>query len=318
MAERKFVRLWITVFVAIVALFASGEVRAASTCAPAGECVNLDGYQVTVDSTGGFPSLVGSDSVFNWKISGTAAAKANVNTIDIKIPADIDSSYENLRSHIVVSIFPATGPSCTLVPFTLKKPTGWALAPKGVGDLTTSIGRFEYDYYVLAVVPPKECPITKYTSNKIQLNFKGKSLKSGLNSFLVRASLLGEALNLLGPSLSGQSTSAGNQPIFRSVESFRLGDANCLMDIALNPDESIANASVHPFDIALPNACADAQLTIESISKTWICENNGSDQPVPDSCKPKTFVEQNIIDKSGNDSTYCYYTKTGSRVCKTL
>jgi len=38
----------------------------------------------------------------------------------------------------------------------------------------------------------------------------------------------------------------------------------------------------------------------------------------PLNCKPKTFVERNIIDKSGDGSTYCYYTTFGQRVCKTL
>lgn len=123
--------------------------------------------------------------------------------------------------------------------------------------------------------------------------------------------------DIVAPVCPGTSTPSAQGPI-RSFESFQLGDTNCLMDIALNPDESIANASVHPFDSSAANPCADAQLTIESIRKALICQNDGNGQPVPGSCKPKTFVEQNIIDKSGSDSTYCYYTKTGSRVCKTL
>lgn len=123
--------------------------------------------------------------------------------------------------------------------------------------------------------------------------------------------------NIVAPVCPGTSTPSAQGPI-RSFESFKLGDTNCLMDIALNPDESIANASVHPFDIGGTNPCADAQLPIESIRKALICQNDGNGQPVPGSCKPKTFVEQNIIDKSGDASTYCYYTKTGSRVCKTL
>jgi len=86
MAERIFVRLWIMMFIAIVALLASGEVRAASTCTPAGECVNLDGYHVTVVREGGFPSIEGGNSVFKWNFSANNAI-ANVNTIDIKIPA---------------------------------------------------------------------------------------------------------------------------------------------------------------------------------------------------------------------------------------
>jgi hypothetical protein len=313
MTERKFVRLWITVFVAIVALFAFTEVRAASTGTPAGENVTLDGYNVTVVRDGGFPSLAGGDSVFNWKISGTAAAIANVNTIDIKIPVEVDSSYAHLNSNIVVSIIPATGPGCTLVPFTLKNLTGWALAPKGAGDLTTSIGRFEYDYYVLAIVPPKTgpCAITKTTTNtKVQVKFKGKSLKSDLNSFLVRASFFGEALNLFGPSMTGGSTSSAQGPI-RSFESFRLGDTGCRMDIDLEDGTRIKKGVSR--SISNPEYTGDdcyAVLDITPMRNRFFCEHGDLTK-----CLPKTFVERAIMEKSGLDSKYCY-SSAGYSVCR--
>ena len=310
MAERKFVRMWIPVFVAIVAVFAAGEARAASTCTPAGECANLDGYHVTVDRTGGFPSTDGGNSVFQWNFSGTPNAIGNVNTIDIKIPAEVDPSYETLRSRIEVSIIPTSGNSCNnLSPFTPKNPTGWVLAPRGLGDLTTSIGRFEYDYYVLTVVPPKSgsCAITKTTANtKIKLKFNGKSLKSGLNSFLVRASLLGEALNLLGPSTTGTSSSASET--IRSFESFKLGDTGCKMDIDLEGGTKITKAVTrsgsNPVDVNDP--CYKV-LDIKPMRTRFVCEYDCNTGPcLPVKCLPKTSVERAIMEKSDYDSKYCY------------
>jgi hypothetical protein len=82
-------------------------------------------------------------------------------------------------------------------------------------------------------------------NTKVQVKIKGKSLKSAANSFFVRASLLGEALNLLGPSMTGASTSpSSGNPLVRTFESYSLGSPNsgdddfrdCKMDVNFNPD----------------------------------------------------------------------------------
>jgi hypothetical protein len=279
MAERKWTVLWVMVFIVVAGLIPFGDARAASTGTPAGENVTLDGYNVTVVRDGGFPSLDGGNSVFKWNISGTANAKANVNTIDIKIPADVDPSYDHLRSSIQATIAPAFGSPCVLSPMSLKNLSGWALSPKGVGDLTTSIGRFEYDYYVLTIVPPKSCAITKTTADtKVQVKFLGKSLKSASNSFLVRASLFGESLNLLGPSFTGSGSSSGSgNPLVRNFESFQLGDHDCKMDVSLNADGSIASAVTRsqsePNSTDPATTCYD-NLVVESIRNTFLCDKN--------------------------------------------
>lgn len=61
-------------------------------------------------------------------------------------------------------------------------------------------------------------------------------------------------------------------------------------------------------------------LTVENISATVICDDNNEDgEPDdPSACLEKTAVEQNIMEKSGDGSRYCYYTTTGQRVCKTF
>jgi hypothetical protein len=51
---------------------------------------------------------------------------------------------------------------------------------------------------------------------------------------------------------------------------------------------------------------------IESGDGTFDCQAPGA------TCETKTAVERNIMEKSGDGSTYCYYTKTGQRVCKTI
>jgi hypothetical protein len=325
MRKRKSVGLWIAMFVGIVAQFASGEVWAASTGTPAGENVTLDGYIVTVVREGGFPAVADGDSIFKWNFSGTPAAKAIVNTINIKIPVEIEPSYDVLRSSLMdaVSIIPATGPGCTLSPFTLRNLTGWVLAPKGVGGLTTSIGKFEYDYYVLSIVPPRTgaCAITKTTTNtKVQVKFNGKELKSSLNSFLVRASLLGEALNLLGPSMTGTSTPSAGGPLQTRLISFSLGSPkdwesdfkDCRMDVTFKTDgntENVVTRSItNPSSTDPVTTCYEV-LTPESIRKTIVCDKNNYTVNPDGSFSWPSFSEPTGVN--------CIQYEAGSYECKT-
>jgi hypothetical protein len=329
MPERKFVRLWITVLLAVVLVFAGNGAWAwDTTCQkednkklPAGECVNLFGYDVWVNrgESGLFPVYDGKDSIYSWNIS-SYDAKYNVGHLDIEIPSNIEPLGVN---DIVVTI-----DSCPL-PWS-SNPTGTVpqtsyVYPPGKGDPATSFGTFEYDQRVLKIIPASSgsCAITRSTSETktVNVTFKNKILTAGLDEFLVKAATKGgsaEALHLLGPSLSSESTSPENQPPLRSTESFRLGDHNCRMDITLNSDGSIANASVQPFIRDGNGGCTDSPLEIKDMSITLICKNDGSGQPVAGSCKSKTFVERNIIDKSDDESQYCYYTTKGQQVCKTI
>ena len=233
-------------------------------------------------------------------------------------PKNIEVKIEGCTTYNGVSVDPLP-----YIP-TGTTPPGWILYPAGKGDPSVSFGTFEYDKYVLKIIPASgtgECAIPNTVPNKIiTVTFKGKRLFSGLDEVLVKASTKGgsaEALHLLGPSLISGSTTLANQPPLRSVETFKLGDKNCVMEILLDQEGSIAKATVRPFDVG-PNGCAEADITNskETIGKAFICDKDGSGLPI--NCKPKTFVEQNIMDKSGDDSTYCYYTKTGQRVCKTI
>lgn len=82
---------------------------------------------------------------------------------------------------------------------------------------------------------------------------------------------------------------------------------------------AIVTSAPSPDPLSPPPSCSSTgDLPIENITDTLICDDDGSGQPVLSTCKPKTAVERNIMEKSGDGSTYCYYTKTGSRVCKTL
>jgi hypothetical protein len=77
---------------------------------------------------------------------------------------------------------------------------------------------------------------------------------------------------------------------------------------------------------AVQQSAADCEgsLPIEQlISDTLVCEDctdngDGTFTCSPEKCQPKTYVERNILEKSGDGSRYCYYTTTGQQVCKTF
>ena len=344
MTERKFVRSWIMTLVAMVVISSGSGAWAAGACQnaentglPTGECVNLYGYDVKVHRglSGLFPEYVDGDSVYRWSISSITnpPTKYPIGHIDIEFPVNIDPVFTNLvpdptlpgPKNIEVKIEGCTtynGVSVDPLPYipTGTTPPGWILYPAGKGDPSVSFGTFEYDKYVLKIIPASgtgECAIPNTVPNKIiTVTFKGKRLFSGLDEVLVKASTKGgsaEALHLLGPSLISGSTTLANQPPLRSVETFKLGNKNCVMEILLDQEGSIAKATTRPFDVS-PNGCTEEDITNlkEPIGNAFICVDDHT------KCKPKTFVEQNIMDKSGDDSTYCYYTKTGQRVCKTI
>jgi len=312
MGARRFLIILSVMAFAVLAVFPDGTWAAGKCLAPANqgmtvaECVNLDGYDVrivrsTTPPEGLFPFRENGDSVFKWAITGAGATK-NANTIDMKIPVNI-GSRNDLNASIEVSV-----QNCrNLSKIALWRPTGWFLFDKGLGGI---IGFTEMDYYVLRVIPPTACKVTPTAVDAgLEVRFKSKLLASGLNTFFVRSGVIGQAMNLPGPSLSSPSNTLDNQPPLRSVESFKLGDRNCSMVITLNSDGTIANAFTRGEGEGCP-----ADLTVESLSKAFVCDDGGNGNPV--NCHPKRFVEQNIIDKSGDDSTYCYYTTTGQRVCK--
>jgi len=339
MTERKFVRLGITTLVAIVVISAGNRAWAAGPCLnagntglPAGECVNLYGYDVKVQrgTSGLFPDYVDGNSVYEWSISpvSTEIIKYDVDSIDISIPANI-AEYSNLNSDGFINVH-INGCDITYASAGSNRGT-WLLYGAGAGDPSIPFGKFEYDQYVLKIIPGGTCQgITKSGGPySLKVTFLGKRLFSGLEEFLIKPSPLqtgkkvtqpspvAESLEILGPSLISGSTTLANQPPLRSVETFKLGDKNCVMEILLDQEGSIAKATMRPFEVGT-NGCTEEDITIskESIGKAFICDKDGSGLPF--NCKPKTFVEQNIMDKSGDDSTYCYYTKTGQRVCKTL
>lgn len=335
MAGRKFVRLWITALVAILVISTGSGAWAHDSCQmtenkglPAGECVNLFGYDVRVNrgASGLFPDYVGGDSVYEWSIVPIPGTKYNVGHIDIEIPANIDE-YANLNSdtHIDVRI-----DGCDIIYAPNGSANGtWLLYPAGNGDPSISFGSFEFDKYVLKIIPGGEglCPnITNIGGpHSIKVTFIGKRLFSGLDEFLLKTSpqttkkgtqsaSVAEALQLLGPSLSSQATSSSDQPAVRSGESFTLGTTGCKMHLTLNSDGSIAKAIVLPAG----EACGDGTtpLPIEKISKTWICDNDGLGNP--SNCKPKKYVEQNIMEEDLGSCTYKYTTRTGQTVTKTI
>jgi hypothetical protein len=325
MPGRKIRGLWMTAIVAMVAIFACGGVRAAGPCLsqgnanlPRGECVNLWGYDVKVDRTadpsGLFPYYLDVNSVYTWSLI-PVTAKYAVGHIDLKIPVSIGSLIQSDPSTFEVMI---NGCPLTYATPTTSNPGYWMLYPAGKGDSSVSFGAYEYDYQVLKFIPATGCPITTGAPSTLKVTFNNNKLFSGLDSFLIKAATkggAGEAKDLLGPSLISQSDSVGNQPPLRSVESFKLGESNCTMVVTLNSDGLIANAFTRPFTDDGPG-CTGETLPIEPISKTIICDKDVSENPV--NCKAKKFVEQNIIDKSGDGSRYCYYTTTGQQVCKTF
>lgn len=83
-------------------------------------------------------------------------------------------------------------------------------------------------------------------------------------------------------------------------------------------------ASLTALESTAVTGCVEL-LHVGSISDTLICKecsDNGDGtfdcSGAGAGCEPKTAVERNIMEKSGDGSTYCYYDKTGQRVCKTI
>jgi len=351
MAERKWAMLWVMGFVAVAAIFSGGgawaDPSASATCSvfinmPAGQCVNLNGYDVRV-AKGLFPRyLENGNSVFKWAIVPVAATQ-NLNLVNIKIPAaigryrDLNSTGPNgIRVSIVKppGIHPLSDDSwnnddddnddrycpvnCSNLPRTGGgTDPGWYLYDAGKGDPTTTLGKGEFDYYVLRVIPPGSCPITKTSGAKIRVVFKNRQLFASLDTFLVKAGNDTAGLNLLGPSLASQSTSPADAPAVRSGESFVLGATGCRMDVTLNSDFSIAKAVVVPVDPNNPAPCGDGTpLPIVKISTGWLCDQDGSGNPIH--CRQKRSAEQNIAEFDSGSCTYKYTTKTGQTVTKII
>jgi hypothetical protein len=342
MAERKWTVLWVVLFVAVTAIFAGTEVWAtpSATCLfeqnkdlPPGQCVNLAGYDVRA-KRGLFPKFTNGNSAFKWAIVPFNATR-NLSQFDIKIPAAIGSYSDlNKMSAITVSIIkPPTinacqeddddkddhYVNCSNLPLKTGSGTnpGWYLYNAGQGDPATGLGKGEFDYMVLKVIPPANCPITKTSGAKIKVVFNNRQLFGGLGTFLVKTSDQAEGLNLLGPSPSSQSASPTDQPAIRSGESFTLGTTGCTMHLTFNSDGSIGTAVVLPTDPNNgPGVCGDGTpLPTEKISKTWICDN---DNGTPTNCKSKQSVEQSIMEEDQGTCTYKYTTKTGQTVTKTI
>ena len=84
---------------------------------------------------------------------------------------------------------------------------------------------------------------------------------------------------------------------------------------------SLASPTVQQ-SAAVPEWCVGSP-PIESITATSVCKDcsdngDGTFDCTQATCEIKTAVEQNIMEKSGDGSTYCYYDKLGRRVCRTI
>lgn len=110
---------------------------------------------------------------------------------------------------------------------------------------------------------------------------------------------------------TGPSLSTSKAPL-RLSESFKLGDTGCRMDIDLEDGTKIEKAVTRSIDE--PNnklhKCYK-ELDKIPIRKRFICEGSVT---APINCLPKTFVERAIMEKSGNNSKYCY-SSGGYTVC---
>jgi hypothetical protein len=129
-------------------------------------------------------------------------------------------------------------------------------------------------------------------------------------------------LMMLGALLAIPSFSSAQDGPVRQVESFVLGNTGCQMNLSLEGDRVISANLTPAFGQSGSAICQDG-LLIEDVGKTLICvdctENpDGTVTCGAENCEPKTYVEQNIMEKSGDGSTYCYYTTTRQRVCKTF
>jgi len=342
MAERKWTLLWVMVFVAVAAIFAGGEGWAASaTCLvdgnkdlPSGQCVNLSGYDVRI-AKGVFPKyLPNGNSVFKWVIVPSSPSPKPLNVIDIKIPAAIQiGTLNQLRNSIIVSIIkPAPAitsfdfdkddddlddhcgspVSCTPLPPRTGTGTdpGWYLFDAGLGDPVTGLGKGEFDYLVLKVVPPSGCAINSRA--KIRLVFKNRLLFAGLNTFFVKGSAA-EGLNLLGPAQqSSQATSSKDQPAIVGGESCRLGETGCKMFMTYNSDGSLGKAVVVTAGVD-PNTCAPNHnccgyeppipLAIENISKYFDCKKDSPTGP-PYDCKQMRSATASFCESIAGSCVY--------------
>jgi hypothetical protein len=105
----------------------------------------------------------------------------------------------------------------------------------------------------------------------------------------------------------------------------RAGDSQLAVSGALSSLAPVSVPSPSPSPMPPPGAavCTGELPIVEQITQTLICKDctenpDGSFACSPENCERKKYVERNIMEKSGDGSTYCYYTKTGQRVCKTF
>ena len=346
MRKRKSIALWVMVFVAVAAIFAAGEGWAASdTCLVgnnvnllSGECVNLSGYDVRV-AKGLFPLYKNGNSIFKWAIVPGPHATKNLNLIDIKFPAAIQiGTFDQLKNSIKVSIIkpsPAilsydfdkdddddddrcgSPVNCLDLPFKGSgsgTEPGWYLHKAGIGEPVTGLGKGEFDYMVLKVIPSSGCSITTNSRAKIRVKFQNRSLFAGLDTFLVKAGDKAEGLNLLGPAQQArQATSPGSQPPINSGGSCKLGNTGCRMTFTLDSAGSLATAFVVPVGVDPANCgsssnelCCGEQpptpLPIENASSYFDCEKDGFGNPI--NCRQKLSASAGYCEELGGTCTY--------------
>jgi hypothetical protein len=101
------------------------------------------------------------------------------------------------------------------------------------------------------------------------------------------------------------------------------GTLETLTSASPSPPITLASPTVQQ-SAAVPEWCVGSP-PIELITSTSVCKDcadNGDGtfncEAEGATCETKTAVERNIMEKSGDGSTYCYYDKMGRRVCKTI
>jgi hypothetical protein len=295
------------------------------------------GYDVRTNK-GLFPRyLPNGNSVFKWAIIPGPQAAGKLNLIDIKIPASIVNSIpsDKISTSIMVSIIkppqaliasynwdaddddrdddPRNCP-VNCAPLSFKgtgsgTDPGWYLYKAGNGDPATTLGKYEFDYVVLKVIPPSNCSITSASPAKIKVVFNNSALFAGLGTFLVKAGDKAEGLNLLGPSGGSLVAAKGTTP--RTFESFKFEAVDttatkvwCRMDIDLLDGVHIKKAVTRSFESPEDTShfCYKT-LDIKPLRSRFVCDDYG---PGPVNCLPKTFVERAIMEKNGVDPKYCY------------
>lgn len=117
------------------------------------------------------------------------------------------------------------------------------------------------------------------------------------------------------PGIAGPGCIDTPPPILAQAESYTLGQSGCVMQITLLPNGKIADARVFdPTDPGNPSCPGTQTLTPEPISTAFVCSNPGDET----TCMPLSYVQKNVMLKTGNNSTYCYTTTSGYKVCKTI